>query len=62
MKLIQPYSEYKKTSHGTPVMGKLSAKLFAMIFKMELQRLWTYLGKFLAHNALGLKNCMTKTP
>ena len=37
---------------------KVSKKLFAMIFKMEVSRMWTYIAKFVACNALGV----TKTP
>ena len=40
---------------------KISKKLLAVIFKMEVYRIWTYIVKFIAYNALGLKNYTTKT-
>ena len=40
---------------------KISMKLLAVIFKMEVYRIWTYIVKFIAYNALGLKNYTTKT-
>ena len=55
MKLLWLYSGCKGNFYGTPTIQKLSTKLSAVLFQMEIQRMWTYLAKFLAYNGLKLK-------